>query len=120
MKQPKSVKIHFGRIYYLVAGIVIAWVFLEVRLYQIQLENHEYYTKISINQVEKKINIPASRGIIYDRNNVQLATNLIHYDIGIDKKNLKNPNKLATLFGRIFRNSKTYYKISGQKQSEFK
>ena len=83
------------------------------------MKNHEYYTKISLNQVEKKITIPASRGIIYDRNNVQLATNLIHYDLGVDKKNLKNPNELAKSFGKVFRKSKTYYQNKIKKGSGF-
>ena len=109
MKQTTSTKIHFGRIYYLIAGIIIFWVFLEVRLYQVQMKNHDYYTKISINQVEKKITIPASRGIIYDRNNVSLATNLIHYDLGVDKNILKNPNTVVNSFVKIFGNSKSYY-----------
>jgi cell division protein FtsI (penicillin-binding protein 3) len=103
----------------LIAGIILFWVFLEVRLYQVQMKNHEYYTKVSTNQVEKKISIPASRGIIYDRNNVQLATNLIHYDLGIDKKSLKNSNKLATEFGKVFRNSKSYYLNKIKKASGF-
>jgi cell division protein FtsI (penicillin-binding protein 3) len=119
LKQPKSTKIHFGRIYYLVAAIILIWVFLEVRLYHVQIKNHEYYTKISTKQVEKKITIPASRGIIYDRNNVQLATNLIHYDLGVDKKNLKYPGRLATAFGKIFRNSNSYYLNRIKKGSDF-
>ena len=90
MTQPKSNKIHFSRIYYLVAGIILFWIFLEVRLYQVQIKNHDYYTEISANQGQKKVSIQASRGIIYDRNNVQLATNLIQYDLGIDKNKVKN------------------------------
>jgi cell division protein FtsI (penicillin-binding protein 3) len=73
------------------------------------MKNHDYYTKISANQVEKKIHFPASRGIIYDRNHVPLATNLIHYDLGVDKRSVKDPDKIATKFGKIFRKSKSYY-----------
>ena len=103
----------------MIAGIILFWVFLEVRLYQVQMKNHDYYTKISMNQVEKKHSIPASRGIIYDRNNVQLATNLIHYDLGVDKKNLKNSDKLATAFSKIFRKSKSHYLNKIRKTSGF-
>jgi len=119
LKQSKSNKIHFGRIYYLVAGIILLWVFLEVRLYQVQIKNHEFYTKKSAKQGEKKISTPASRGIIYDRNNVQLATNLIQYDLGVDKNQLKNSNKITTAFSRVFRKSKSHYLNKIRKASSF-
>lgn len=109
MNRSKSSKIHFGRIYYLVVAIVIFWVFLEIRLYQVQVKNHEYYTQKSEQQVEKKIIEPARRGIIYDRNHVALATNLIHYDLGVDKRLLKNPTALSKKFGKIFKRSEGYY-----------
>jgi len=119
LKQSKSNKIHFGRIYYLLAGIILLWVFLEVRLYQVQIKNHEFYTKKSAIQGEKKISIPASRGIIYDRNNVQLATNLIQYDLGIDKNRIKNPNKIAAAFSKVFKRSKSHYLNKIRRASSF-
>ena len=83
------------------------------------MKNHDYYTKVSSNQVEKKISLPASRGIIYDRNNVQLATNLIQYDLGVDKNSLNNSDKLATAFGKIFRKNKSHYLNKIRKSSGF-
>ncbi len=111
--------IHFGRVYIIVGAIVLFWGFLEVRLYQIQINNHEFYQKQSTNQVEKKIIIPASRGIIFDRNDERLATNLIHYDLGVDLNRLGNKKLLIQSLGKVFRNSAAYYNNKFKKGGDF-
>ena len=54
--------------------ILMATVFTS-RLYYLQLKNGENYKKRSDNNVLQKINIFTERGVIYDRNKVELASN---------------------------------------------
>jgi len=109
LQQTENNKIFFNRIYFLVGIIFIFWVFLEVRLYNVQIKNQQFYLDQSALQAEKKIIKPAFRGIIYDRNRERLATNLNHYDLGVDLSFLKNKEKLIDLFQSVFRQSRAYY-----------
>lgn len=112
-------KIHFGRVYFLVAGLLLLWVFLEFRLYQIQIKNNEFYEEQSNRQVEKKITIPASRGLILDRNTEILATNLIHYDLGVDLNLLQNKSGLINVFSKTFGHGQSYYSQKLNQESDF-
>jgi len=102
-------KIKFGRIYIVVSVIVLFWMALQVRLYFIQVKNHEFYEKQSRLQSAKKIDLQAKRGEIYDRNGERLATNLIHYDLGVDISKIENKNEIADKFSKNFGRSKNYY-----------
>ena len=93
--------IHFSRIYVIVTGLIIFWLILETRLFFIQVNQHDFYVEQSQSQSAKKIVLPAQRGTIYDRQNEQLATNLIHYDLAIDLRRVKNKSRIAKKFAGI-------------------
>jgi len=101
--------IHFNRIYIVVIGLIIFWLIIEARLFFIQVNQHDFYVKQSQIQSAKKIILPAQRGNIFDRNGEQLATNLIHYDLAIDLKRVKNKNKIAKKFSAVFKKSPDHY-----------
>lgn len=111
--------INFNRIYVVVVGLILFWVVLEVRLFIIQVDRHDFYVRHSQLQSAKKINLAARRGIIYDRAGEQLATNLIHYDLGIDLKRIKNKHNIARKFSTVFRKSVDHYLRRMKSKSDF-
>lgn len=52
---------------------VVAFVVLAVRLYQIQIVEHDYYESLAVEQQTRETTVTASRGTIYDRNMKVLA-----------------------------------------------
>jgi cell division protein FtsI/penicillin-binding protein 2 len=111
--------IHFNRIYIVVIGLVIFWLLLEVRLFFIQVNQHDFYVEQSQIQSSKKITLPAQRGTIFDRNGEQLATNLIHYDLAIDLNRVKNKNLIANKFSSVFKKSQDYYRRKMRRDRDF-
>jgi cell division protein FtsI/penicillin-binding protein 2 len=111
--------IHFSRIYIIVSGLIIFWLILESRLFFIQVNQHEFYVEQSQTQSAKKIILPAQRGTIYDRQNEQLATNLIHYDLAIDLRRVKNKSRIASKFSAVFNKSADYYLRKMKRKRDF-
>ncbi|TFH02220.1 MAG: PASTA domain-containing protein [Calditrichales bacterium] len=101
--------IHFNRVYIIVFGLIVLWILIEARLFSIQITNHDFYVNQSHIQSAKKIVLPARRGTIFDRNGEQVATNLIHYDLGVDLRRVKNKTGLARKLSAIFKKPADYY-----------
>lgn len=59
---------------------------LIARSVQIQIVNHAYYSRLAEIQYNDEKVLPARRGLIYDRNAVDLALNKPGFDIGVDPK----------------------------------
>jgi len=101
--------IHFGRIYVVVAGLLILWAAIEFRLFQIQISQHAFYVEQSNVQSAKKINLKARRGRIFDTNGECLATNIVHYDLGADLHLIENKNAVASSFAKAFNRPRSYF-----------
>ena len=119
MSSGSSENIHFNRIYIIVIGLIIFWLIIETRLFFIQVNQHDFYVKQSQIQSAKKIVLPAQRGTIFDRNSEQLATNLIHYDLAIDLKRVKNKNQIAKKFSTVFKKSTDHYLRKMRQKRDF-
>lgn len=111
--------IHFNRIYIVVVGLLIFWFILEARLFFIQVNQHEFYVEQSQLQSAKKIILPARRGTIFDRHGEQLATNLIHYDLAVDLRRVKNKNRIANKLSSVFNKSPEYYLRKMKRKRDF-
>lgn len=111
--------IHFNRIYMVVVGLILFWLLLESRLFFIQVNQHEFYVEQSQLQSAKKITLPAQRGTIFDRQGEQLATNIIHYDLAIDLRRVKNKGKIANKFSTFFNKSPNYYLRKMNRKRDF-
>jgi cell division protein FtsI/penicillin-binding protein 2 len=119
MSSDSTPQIHFKRIYYVVFGLVLFWIMLEMRLFIIQVNRHDFYVSHSQLQSAKKIVLAAKRGTIFDRAGEPLATNLIHYDIGIDLQRVENRQKIAQRFSAVFKRSIDYYLHKMKRKSDF-
>ncbi len=98
-----------GRLIILVIFIFLFWVALEINLFHLQVISHDEFEQIAKNQYVKNIEIPAQRGIIYDRNGNVMATNVIHYDLAADPQMIENKTLLARKCNEVFGNSVAYY-----------
>jgi cell division protein FtsI/penicillin-binding protein 2 len=111
--------IHFNRIYIILVGLIIFWLVLEVRLFFIQVNQHEFYVEQSQLQSSKKIILPPQRGTIFDRHGEQLATNLIHFDLAVDLRRVNNKSQIANKFSSVFNKSQDYYLRKMKRKSDF-
>ena len=76
---------------YVLAGFlaVVLLIYLGV-LYDIQINDHDYYLTKSVNTIAKKEKVEASRGIITDRSGRPLVSNRSTYSLTFDASLLKD------------------------------
>ena len=86
-----------------VSAIVVVFVFLCFRLYQIQIINGDEYQKNALSSQMTSALISAERGNIYDRNMNTLAQSEQVYDVCISPMEVKdeNVNELADIFSKM-------------------
>ena len=68
---------------------------LSARLFQIMVIDSEKYKQQGITQAQKNEKLLAVRGNIYDRNNVPLTQNIIHYSLGAQTFKIKDRAEFA-------------------------
>jgi cell division protein FtsI/penicillin-binding protein 2 len=107
--QESASKVDKKRLYFLLMILFFFWLSLEVNLFRIQIINNDIFEKAAKNQYEKKIDLPAKRGAICDRNGNKLATTVILYDLAADPKLVKNKLAIASACAKAFGHSKRYY-----------
>ena len=83
------------RVTFLAGFILVSWVGLCFRLFQIQVLHGNQYQKKVVQQSQRKQNIPANRGNIFDRNNKPLTRNIIHYTLTVNPKKVSDKIALA-------------------------
>lgn len=109
----------FWKFWSLMGLILLGFLFVVIRLFSIQILDHEKYDKIAQRQHESKINLRADRGSIYDRNGNVLATTFKTISIAADPTVLKNVSKLCQALSKDMGVPASYYrkKISRAKGS---
>lgn len=90
MKQRHRLKNHFSELRIFQNRSVVAIVFtlllfslLIIRLFVLQINQHEHFTTLSQNNRVSVQALPPTRGLIYDRNGIILAENLPSYTLQI-------------------------------------
>ncbi|HPD33800.1 MAG TPA: hypothetical protein PKV40_05610, partial [Candidatus Kapabacteria bacterium] len=85
-------------------GITILFSFLSillvVRLFELQILDHKKYENLASDIQLTKIEKKANRGLIYDRNNGLLATNMKSLTVALDPKaiaTIKDPDEIKKL-----------------------
>ena len=73
--------------------IILLVIVLLINLANLQISNFSYYSTKSNNNRIEIIPVPASRGMIYDRNGTALAINNITYQLNIIPDKIKNINE---------------------------
>lgn len=98
-----------GRLIVFVIVVCLFWLALEINLFRLQIIKHEMFSKAAQSQYTKKIELPARRGSIYDRNRFVLATNILHYDLAADPKMVQHKRQLASKCATVLGKSYAHY-----------
>ena len=75
--------------------MIMGWAMLSARLFQIMVIDSDQYKQQGITQAQKNEKLLAVRGNIYDRNNVPLTQNIIHYSLGAQTFKIKDRAEFA-------------------------
>ncbi len=89
---------------------------LMIKLYQIQIRDHQKYTQLSKQQTEKTILVTPRRGDIFDRNGIVLATTQKVYSLYANGKEISFPEDVARQLVPLIEKSsfKTLYALLTQ------
>lgn len=74
-----------SRLFIALLLVIVAYIYLTVNLFKIQVIKAEEYKKMALEQQTRNIPIPAERGEILDRNGIKLAFNVKKNSIWINK-----------------------------------
>ena len=85
------------RLWFLVAAFGAVCMGFVARLLYLQVVDTEEYESKAVANNYKSAVIPASRGEIYDRNGKKLVTNVISYNIDINRTTLENGGSVEIL-----------------------
>jgi len=98
--------VHENKIFY--NRIVIAWfmmlgflLLIVIRLFFLQVINHDRYTTLSEQNRIKVLPLPPTRGLIYDRNGVLLAGNNVSYSLEVIPEKVKNLDLMLKKISQI-------------------
>lgn len=92
---------HQSRLSWLTAIFVLLALVLVTRLYYLQIIQGPELRDRADNNRYREVTIPASRGVIYDRNHVALARNRPTYNVGYVPADLKDRGQLETVLRRL-------------------
>ena len=109
------------RITVLAGIIILAWSGLCLRLFQIQVLNNNKYGAVVLKQSQKKQNLPATRGNIYDRDNRPLTRNIIHYTLSVNPSKVTDREGLAKVISERTGQPEEYYleKLNSKAKFEY-
>ena len=77
----------------LIIMCMVLWAVLVGRLFYLQIISHERYKVGAIDNIQRETAVSAQRGIIYDRNGVQLATNMTVWRIFVSPRDVKDASQ---------------------------
>lgn len=73
-----------NRIFVMLCGVVVLFSIIALRLFSLQVVRGEEYRESVMVSTSKELNVPASRGGIYDRYGRPLAVNRVAYSVQVD------------------------------------
>ncbi|MDO9695568.1 MAG: penicillin-binding transpeptidase domain-containing protein, partial [Candidatus Latescibacteria bacterium] len=85
---------------------VVPFLILALRLFQVQVIQHEHYLARALRQWQNQKELPAQRGNIYDRHDRSLALSITTWRLGVAGANIQNQDanamaaKMAPLVGQ--------------------
>jgi penicillin-binding protein 2 len=76
-------RLSLGRLYTLIILFIVLFIILSVRLYNLQITNYPDFATEAVNNMYRRVEIPAPRGIMFDRYSEPLVYNTSHFDVVI-------------------------------------
>lgn len=99
--QPNRTGLSFIRLVFIIAAFCAVCVGFVARLLYLQVVDTKEFEKAAVSNNFKSAVVPASRGEIYDRNGEKLVTNVISYNIDINRTTLENGGSVKILSALI-------------------
>ncbi|GAB5490832.1 MAG: penicillin-binding protein [Phototrophicaceae bacterium] len=102
--QDNQLNVIQARLPIVTGGLVIASVFMLLalaRLQQLSPAVRQEFELLSDNNTRSFSRLPAVRGVIYDRDGVPLAYNVLQYEIGVSPNLVTEPERIAQELGII-------------------
>ena len=90
-----------GRTLTIILVFMALWAVLVIRLFSLQIIQHEKYEAKVIDNIERETEVSANRGIIYDCNMVQLATNETTWRIFISPRDIEDSTQGALIASQL-------------------
>lgn len=110
----------FPRLTFVKLFFLLVFAGLSLRLAQIQIIDSPKYKQIAQRQYETMVNLPATRGNIYDRNGNVLVSNTMFVSLAADPKVVgKNTDVVAGHFSHTFGKSRGHYLERLQSEKRF-
>ncbi len=107
-----------SRVIFVSGLIFLCWIGLSIRLFQIQIIDGESLRMKGLTQGRVQEPLRSVRGNIFDRNNILLTRNIIHYSLGVHPSKIHKKQELADkLSACTGRDSKDYLKKLESKKS---
>ena len=97
------------RITVLSCFLILGWCVLSARLFQIQVLDNKFYIGNGFLQGQHKEILKASRGNIYDRNNVLLTRNISHITLCGNPADITEKKSVAKLLSQCTEKPRAYY-----------
>ena len=110
-----------SRIRYVSLFIVLFWMTICAKLFSVQVFQGKTHQKTLIAQSQRRENIPAERGNIFDRNGDALTRNIAHYTLSVNPSKINEKEILAQLVSQITTKPKSHYikKLNSIKSFEY-
>jgi cell division protein FtsI (penicillin-binding protein 3) len=89
------------RLAWSMAVIVVVWCVFVIRLWTIQVTNGPEYAKMARKQSTGKVEIPAQRGVMYDRFGKEVAVNVIRYSAYVHPRSSKEARSVGKYFDTL-------------------
>lgn len=93
---PRNMNKHW-KFVFVVGFVALGMVGVVIRLFFVQIIEGEKYQNLAKNQHEKKMTLPAQRGLVLDRNGNVLATNIMTLSVALDPKISTEKDKIIDL-----------------------
>jgi cell division protein FtsI/penicillin-binding protein 2 len=96
----------------LTGALLVIFIALVAKLFNIQVVKHEYYSLVAERQQNKPITVKAERGLIKDANGEVLSYTANNVSFFADTR-MMNPQRIdsiITTFSKVFNKPKEYYK----------
>ena len=90
--------------------VILSWIGLSSRLFQVMILDKDDYRKRSAQNTTKNQELIPLRGNIFDRNNIALTRNVIHYNLGAHPYLIKDKDLLSKKLSQSIGNDFDYYK----------
>lgn len=111
------------RINIIIFIFIAAWSPIILKLFFVQIINHNSATKKIMKNIASNTTVKGSRGIIYDQNSISLSQNINKYTLWVNSNNkdLKKEQikKIASELSRVFNKEQDFYLKKMMKKSNY-